>query len=319
MTNSTFRVRLPPVAWVLHEEPSRRACVTASRTGYRGRVVSNHGAPHSPAVSDAGWPTEPVAAPVHAEPVVEADYERTARDERKARALAAVPKLEGLFSEVGDDVAAMAGDKFLLDLIDDLDPFHRFRRGLRVKVEFMPPSGVGQEVPGDWASTIPTQSRLAQMVGDGHAQPGRYRVLLRHARGGAMPYIEFAVAPPVGGVRSGDSPGLAEIIALVKSVQHGTPLAPEDAAGIAQELEGIAGDVAELRERVEKAEAQADDQEDRLAAVEATIEQVAASLMKAQGGDDGDGLVATLAKQFMEQFMSGGQVARDAEVAGVSS
>jgi len=175
---------------------------------------------------------------------------------------ATVAQLEGLYSREADENVA-AGDKRILDILDDLPPTHRSRMGLRVTLEYVSAAGVSQMVPGCWEDDLPTQARVASLVGSRTGlRPGTYRVLLRQGRR-TMPHIRYNVAPPImlesSSAAGGDT--VAGVIEMAKAMREASqpaaePMEPAALSSLASELEATAGDVEALTDRLEAVEVQ---------------------------------------------------------------
>jgi len=164
------------------------------------------------------------------------------------------------------DEGIVAGDKRILDVLDQLAPTHPDRMGMRVTLEHVGATGVARAVPGDWTDDLPTQTRVSELVGLGFAPAGKYRVLLMRGRR-TMPHIRYEVHPPImahDAAAPGAAPGgagsvaqLREMAGVLRELKDpvGSSLAPQDGAGMAGELDAIAGDVEALTDRIESLEA----------------------------------------------------------------
>lgn len=198
---------------------------------------------------------------------------------------ARVSKVEALFSEEADVPETFAaGDKRILDFLDQLPPTHPARYGLRVTLEYIGPDRVARMVPGDWADDLPTQARVSDLVGAGHARPGKYRVLLMRGRK-TMPHIRFDVAPPLMPEAAAPADPVQQFLNTARALRElerggGAPMTPEDASGLAGELEALAEEHASLVERVA-------DLDERLGALEGLAQQLAQGGAEDAGGGIG--------------------------------
>lgn len=87
----------------------------------------------------------------------------------------------------------LRGDPLLLAVLDDLEPGHPDRAGLRCQLWHRRADGKATLVPILWEQDLPTLERVAALVQAGHLEPGDYTVQMRKA-GMTAPPIRYSIA-----------------------------------------------------------------------------------------------------------------------------